>query len=259
MQLKAVILAGGLGTRMREQSEHRPKPMVEIGGKPVLWHIMKNFSHYGITDFIILGGYKVDVIKDFVLNIGPKTDDFTISRQGIRLLGNDRTLSGDWSITVLDTGLTTLTAGRLLKARDLLEGEPFLCTYGDGLADVNVEGLIQKFNSGSNQSLMTVYQPESRFGVVNFDEASQVTAFVEKPKMAEWINIGYFLFGPEIWSVIEGDEPLEQAPLVKLTDYGKLRVNRHSGFWLPMDTYREYQVLRDLWERGDAPWATWIQ
>jgi glucose-1-phosphate cytidylyltransferase len=254
--LKAVILAGGLGTRMKEETEFRPKPMVEIGGRPVIWHIMRGLSQQGVTDFVVLGGYKVDIIKNYFLNLGANTHDFTLEAGNIKLHNLDASTS-NWKVTVVDTGEETLTAGRLKLAREFIGEDPFLCTYGDGLANVPIDKLIWSHEKSGKSATLTVYQPENRFGVLGINEIGEVVSFKEKPKMNDWINIGFFIFEPQIWDYLSHDEPLEESPLKNLVDAQQLNAFMHNGFWLPMDTYREYLLLSRLWKEGSAPWKIW--
>lgn len=256
--MKAVILAGGLGTRMREETEFKPKPMVEIGGRPVLWHLMKIFSSQGIKEFVVLGGYKVEVIKEYFLNISANVSDFTVQNGEVVIHGQGPLEEDSWRVTVVDTGAETLTAGRLLKARHLIGDEPFVCTYGDGLADVEVRALLQKHENSNLGATMTIFQPENRFGVVQVEEG-RVISFKEKPKMTDRINIGFFVFEPVIWDYLRQDEALEDSPLRRLSEDGALGAYEHPGFWMPMDTFREYSALSEMWKLGRAPWATWLK
>lgn len=256
--MKAVLLAGGLGTRMREETEFRPKPMVEIGGMPVLWHIMNMLSHHGIREFVVLTGYKGEQVTDFFANLPNRhshlTFDYSSGADGGQAA---KRIDLDWKVDVLQTGPETPTGGRLLRAKEIIGKEPFLCTYGDGLADVNVSDLVKgHFESGKLAS-MTVVQPANRFGVVDISTDDSVTSFREKPRMTDWINIGYFIFGEGIFSYLDEQHMLEEEPLMKLAKDGQLRANKHLGFWEPMDTFREYQHLNELWKRNEAPWAIW--
>jgi glucose-1-phosphate cytidylyltransferase len=253
--MKLVIFAGGLGTRMREETEFKPKPMVEIGGKPVLWHIMKMYSCQGVQEFVILAGYKGEVIKRFFLDFEAMTQNFT------RVLGDGSlTLHGEsesgWKVTVLDTGLNTPTGGRLLEAQAFIGDEPFFCSYGDGLADINLQSLLNTHQHSSSVATLTAFKPTNRFGILSID-GQMVTEFREKPKMSDWINIGFFLFESKIFNYLDRSEMLEGNALSKLASDGKLAANFHDGFWEPMDTFREYESLNELWESGNAPWKIW--
>ena len=256
--MKAVLLAGGLGTRMREETEFRPKPMVEVGGRPVLWHIMKNLGHFGITDFIVATGYKSDVIKEYYLNYEARNNDFTIE------LGNRDSLTfhdahdeGRWTVTVAYTGDETPTGGRLHKVSKYLDNEQFLVTYGDGLADVDITALRAFHDQQGTLATVTTVQPFSRFGVMEVGEGEKVTQFREKPRLEGWINIGFFLMEREVLNYLTDDCVLEEEPLKRLAASGALNAYRHSGFWQPMDTYREASLLNELWANGTAPWRTW--
>jgi len=257
-ELKAIILAGGLGTRMREETEFRPKPMVEIGGRPVLWHIMKNLAHFGISDFIIATGYKSDMIKEYFLNYESWNNDFTIE------LGKRDSLTfhnahdeAQWSVTIAYTGENTMTGGRVLQASKYLDDQPFLITYGDGLTNVDVNALREYHKSAGSLATVTTVQPTSRFGVMDVDESGHVISFAEKPKLEGWINIGFFIMEPEFLNYLEPDSVLEEEPLARLAKVAELSAYRHEGFWQPMDTYRESLILNELWESGSAPWKTW--
>jgi len=262
VQLKAVILAGGLGTRMREETEYRPKPMVEIGGKPILWHIMKNLYDQGIDDFVILVGYKGQVIKQYFLNYAGLNSDFsiTLSKPDEVTYHPTAGVSAQegWRVTVLDTGLETLTAGRLARAKPHLSEGPFLLTYGDGLADVDVESLTKFHNRSGTVATITIANPVNRFGVVDVDENGLVTAFREKPKGIDSVNIGYMIFEHQIFNYLVADEPLETGPLPSLAREAKLSAFRHDGFFHAMDTVRDQAQLNEIWESGRAPWATWV-
>jgi glucose-1-phosphate cytidylyltransferase len=256
--VKAIILAGGLGTRLREETEFRPKPMVEVGGRPILWHIMKNLAHSGITDFIVATGYKSQMIKEYFLNYEAWNNDFTVElgqRNSLAFHGSHD--EADWTVTVAFTGDLTMTGGRVLRASRYLDGEPFLVTYGDGLANVDVSKLREFHASSESLVTVTTVQPTSRFGLMDVSNNGQVVNFQEKPKMNQWINIGYFIVEPEFVSYLDEQSVLEQDPLAKLAAAGRLSAYRHHGFWQPMDTYREAQLLNELWASGEAPWKTW--
>jgi glucose-1-phosphate cytidylyltransferase len=256
--MKAVLLAGGLGTRMREETEFRPKPMVEVGGRPVLWHIMKILGTQGITEFIVCTGYKSEFIKNYFSNYGAVNQDFTVTlgdQASIEYHGSHDEF--DWKVTVADTGATTMTGGRIKRIRKYLNDEPFLCTYGDGIADIDLPGLQQFHKSHGKTATMTTTQAVSRFGVVDLEEDGTVEKFREKPKVDDWINIGYFIFEQGIFDYLEDNSVLEEEPLHSLAANGEIAAFRHPGFWQPMDTYRESQLLNNLWDSGDAPWKIW--
>lgn len=257
--MKAVLLAGGLGTRMREETEFRPKPMVEVGGKPVLWHIMKVYSQHGIKDFVICAGYKGNVIKNYFYNYAAENLDFTV-RLGDH---NEIVYHGshdefNWTVTVVDTGPNTMTGGRIKRIQRYIGDEAFLCTYGDGIADVDITSLVESHNEANKLATMTTTRPTSRFGVVDLDDSGSVTKFREKPRVDDWVNIGYFVFEPAIFDLIEDDTTvLEEFPLHKLAEDFNISAFKHDGFWQPMDTQREAQQLNQIWETGNAPWKTW--
>jgi len=256
--MKAVILAGGMGTRIREETEFRPKPMVEIGGKPIIWHIMKNLSMQGINDFVICLGYKGEVIKDFFMNYHSRTNDVVLNTSQASHFRSSGSLGGeDWTITLADTGLSTQTGGRINRVSKYLGQESFLCTYGDGVADVNLKEL-QNFHLGHGKiATVTSVNPPSRFGSLTIDDHGKVLEFVEKPGETHWINGGFFIFNPSIFNYLDDDCVLEQEPLRKLVTDSELRAYKHSGFWRPMDTYRESKELNELYEGNKAPWRNW--
>lgn len=256
--MKAVLLAGGLGTRMREETEFRPKPMVEVGGRPVLWHIMKVLGQQGITDFVICAGYKSEYIKNYFYNYGASNLDFTVR------LGDQSTTvfhgshdEFDWTVTVADTGEATSTGGRIKLIEKYVAGESFLATYGDGIADIDLSALTAFHKSHGKTATMTVTQPTSRFGVVEIEDSGLVKQFREKPKVNDWINMGYFVFEPGIFSYLDLESVLEEEPLRKLASEGEIGAHKHSGFWQPMDTYRESLLLNNMWDTGQAPWKIW--
>ncbi len=256
--MKAVLLAGGLGTRMREETEFRPKPMVEVGGKPVLWHIMKILSSQGIKEFIVCTGYKSEHIANYFANYGAVNKDFTVhlgDQASITYHGEHEEL--DWTVTVAYTGAETQTSGRIQRVQKYIGDEPFLCTYGDGIADVDVVALQAFHREHGKLATMTTTRPYSRFGVIDMDADGSVATFREKPQTDDWVNIGYFIFEPGVFEYLGPDSmPLEERPLHTLADRGQLSAFRHNGFWQPMDTYRESQMLNDLWKKG-APWKMW--
>ncbi len=257
--MKAVILAGGLGTRMREETEFRPKPMVEVGGKPVLWHIMKTYSQSGIKDFVICAGYKGNFIKNYFYNYASENLDFTVrlgSHEEIVYHGSHDEF--DWTVSVIDTGPETMTGGRIKRIQPYVGDEPFLCTYGDGIANVDIAASIVKHNQSGKLASMTVAQPTSRFGVIDLEADGTVRKFREKPRVDDWVNIGYFVFQPQVFDYIDSDATvLEEEPLHQLAGDEQLSAFQHHGFWQPMDTPREAAQLNQIWSAGNAPWKTW--
>ncbi|MFN3396565.1 MAG: glucose-1-phosphate cytidylyltransferase [Thermodesulfovibrionales bacterium] len=256
--MKAVILAGGFGTRLSEETSLKPKPMVEIGGKPILWHIMNIYSSHGINEFIIAAGYKGEVIKDYFLNFYAINNDITID------LSNGKTIVHDgnqpnWKVHVIDTGLYTQTGGRLKRLKKWLEGEElFMLTYGDGVADIDIKALINFHRAHGKQATVTTVRAPARFGRIVFDE-DRIVNFYEKPEAAEgWINGGYFVLSPEVLNYIDGDETIwERDPVEGLAKDGQLMGYRHYGFWSCMDTLKEKNYLEELWSSGKAPWKIW--
>lgn len=243
---------------MREETEFRPKPMVEVGGRPVLWHIMKVLGAQGITDFVICAGYKSEYIKNYFYNYGASNLDFTIKLgdQGSAVFHGSHD-EFDWTVTVVDTGPLTPTGARIRKIEKFVQGEQFFCTYGDGIADINLNALIRNHNQGGSIATMTTAKPNSRFGVVDLYTDGRVKSFREKPQGSELVNIGYFIFEPEIFQYLDDDSMLEDTPLRSLAALGELNTNQHEGFWQPMDTFRESQMLNEIWNSGHAPWKMW--
>ncbi|MET0728251.1 MAG: glucose-1-phosphate cytidylyltransferase [Acidimicrobiales bacterium] len=256
--MKAVILAGGLGTRLREETEFRPKPMVEVGGKPILWHLMKLFAFHSITDFVIPIGYRGEVIRDYFLNYEARTNDFTIRLGHTHEIEyHNSHLESGWSVTVVDTGAETPTGGRVKRIQQHVAGERFLATYGDGLADVEIDKLLAFHESHGKLATMTTVRPLSRFGVVQIDPDFTVRSFREKPHTEDSVNAGFFVFEPEIFEYLSDDTALEREPLEALAAARQLAAFPHAGFFQPMDTYREFTLLNSLWSGGDAPWKVW--
>lgn len=258
--MKAVLLAGGLGTRLSEETSVRPKPMVEVGGIPILWHIMKNYSQHGVNDFIVCCGYKGNYIKEWFANYYLRMSDVTFDMAKNEVLYHTPRAE-PWRVTLVDTGDNTMTGGRLGRVRHLLDDdEPFCMTYGDGVADVNIAELIAFHRSEGRLATMTVVQPPGRFGAVALKEdQTQVGQFSEKPAGdGAWINGGFFVLErAALDGVIDDSTVWEQAPLRGLAEVGQLSAYRHSGFWQPMDTLRDKQFLDSLWEEGNAPWRNW--
>ena len=260
--LKVVILCGGYGTRIREVAEHIPKPMIPIGSLPILWHLMKYYAHFGHRDFVLCLGYKGQVIKDFFLNYQTQTKDFTIDLGGKQPLRYHTDHSeSDWRVTLADTGLDAMTGARLRKIRKYVEGEPqFMLTYGDGLADVDLRRLLAFHKSHGKVLTVTGVRPAGRFGELVSNRSSRVTEFNEKPQATGGrISGGFFVCRREIFDYLgEGDDLVfEQAPIKRLVAERELMVHEHDGFWQPMDTHREYQLLNQLFQSGRAPWVKW--
>ena len=259
--MKAVIFAGGLGTRSSEKTQYMPKPMIEIGGKPILWHIMKIYASHGINDFIICAGYKQYVIKEYFMNYFMHNTDMTIdlSDNSMKLLENH---SENWKVTIVDTGLNTMTAGRLKRIRKYLGNETFCMTYGDGVADLDITDTIKAHKESGKTISMTVYKPSGRFGSVHINnETNEVLSFEEKPDgEGNWINAGFFVCEPEIFRYLPEDaDPVmfEREPLVNLVNDGKMHAYKHRGFWKPMDMLRDNQELEKMWNNNNAPWKKW--
>lgn len=258
--MKVVILAGGLGTRLSEETELKPKPMVEIGGKPILWHIMKIYSHYGFNDFVVLTGYKSHIIKEYFINYYNRYSDVTVDMAN-NTVEVHKTRNEPWKVTMLYTGKDTMTGGRIKKAQDYIGNEPFMLTYGDGVSDVNIEELIKCHKESGKLVTMTAVQLSGRFGALVIKDDNMITSFMEKPKGEEsWINGGFFVCQPEVFDYIkEGDKTIfERAPLENLAKDNQLNAYKHRGFWQPMDTLRDKKELTELWKSGKAPWAKWL-
>jgi glucose-1-phosphate cytidylyltransferase len=258
-RLKVVILCGGLGTRLREETEFRPKPMVEVGGKPILWHIMKVFAHYGLHDFVLCLGYRGNAIKEYFLNYEAMNNDFTITlgkESNIRHHGaHNEEL---FRVTLVDTGPNTMTGGRVKRIERYVDGDTFMATYGDGLADVNIDNLLAFHRSHGKLATITSVWPISRFGVLELDDHGRVKTFAEKPHVEGWINAGFFVFNRGVFDYFGGDScVMEHEPMERLAADGQLVAFRHDGFFLAMDTYREYETLNRIWESGQVPWKVW--
>ena len=258
-QMKVLILAGGQGTRMREETEYRPKPLVDIGGRPVLWHIMKTYAHHGLKDFVICLGYKGSMIKEYFLNYEVMNNDFTINlgRQQ-KIAHHDSHDEQDYSVTLADTGVATMTGGRVRRAARYIDGDLFALTYGDGLCDVDIGKLVAFHKAHGKLATLTAVQPTSRFGLLDLSAEGQVRTFVEKPQMEGFVNGGFFIFHRKVLDYIKDDATvLERDPLERLADEGQLMAYRHKGFFFAMDTYREYKLLNEMWDAGEAPWKVW--
>ena len=256
--MKVVILAGGKGTRIQEESLIKPKPLIEIGSKPIIWHIMKTYSHYGFKEFVICCGYKGYLIKEYFANFSLHNSDVTISikKNEIKVHKNN---NEDWKITLIDTGDDSLTGGRILRIKDFV-GEEFLLTYGDGVADVNISKLIEHHKINKKIATMTVVQPQGRFGVVEFNTKNNlIENFSEKLKGdGAWINGGFFVLNKKIFDYLKDDFTIwEKEPLEKLSKENQLIAFKHDNFWYPMDTMRDKDYLENLWEKNEAPWKLW--
>lgn len=256
--MKILILAGGLGTRLSEETDLKPKPMVEIGGKPILWHIMKIYSKYGFNDFVVLLGYKGYYIKEYFANYFLHQSDVTIdmSNGKMEVLNNS---SEPWKVTLLDTGLKSMTGGRVKRAQDIIGDEPFMLTYGDGVSNIDIEELVKFHKSHGKAITMTSAQPDGRFGALEIKSTNQVTSFHEKPKGdGYWINAGYFVCEPKVFDyIMEDSTTFEQEPLKNLASAGEMFTYKHEGFWKPMDTLKDKNDLNKLWDTNKAPWKVW--
>ena len=254
--MKVLLLAGGFGTRLSEETDIKPKPMLDIGGKPILWHIMKTYSHYGFNDFVILLGYKGYYIKEYFANYFLHQSDVTIDMSdGSMEIHNNS--SEPWKVTLLDTGLDSMTGGRIKRAQDFIGDKPFMLTYGDGVSDINIEELVKFHKTHGKAMTMTSAQPDGRFGALNIDDNNKVKEFKEKPKGdGSWINAGYFVCDKDIFKYIENgdDVVLEQEPLKLLAKDNQLFTYKHEGFWMPMDTLRDKIKLEKIWKEKNAPW-----
>lgn len=258
--MKVLILAGGLGTRLSEETKLIPKPMVEIGSRPILWHIMKIYSHWGFNDFIILTGYQSHIIKDYFINYYNRYSDITVD------LANDtvevhKTRTEPWKVTMLYTGQSAMTGARIKKAQKYIDNEPFLLTYGDGVSDVNIKEAIESHKKSGKLITMTAVQPTGKFGAIAIDKDNSITSFKEKPKGdGSWINGGYFVCENEVFNYIkENDDSVvfEKEPLENLAHDGKLNAYKHKGFWRPMDMLKDKNDLNEMWHNGSAPWKVW--
>jgi glucose-1-phosphate cytidylyltransferase len=257
--VKVVILCGGLGTRLREETEYRPKPMVEIGGRPILWHIMKTYAHFGFTDFILCLGYRGAVVKKYFLNYEAMNNDFTICLgQKSHVQFNGAHAEQDFRVTLADTGLNTMTGGRVHRVRRYLDSGTFMVTYGDGVADVDIQKLLAFHRSHGRAATLTTVRPISRYGMLELREDGAVGNFNEKPRIDGWANAGYLVLEPRVLDYLAADDcVLEKEPLGRLAAEGELMAYRHEGFFFAMDTYREYLQLNELWATGEAPWKVW--
>lgn len=257
--MKVVILAGGKGTRISEESQLKPKPMIEIGGMPILWHIMKIYSYYGFNEFIICCGYKGQMIKDYFIHYYTYQTDSTFSLRD-RKIEVHESHAEPWKVTLANTGLDTLTAGRILKIKEYIKDEEFLLTYGDGVSDVDINKLIEFHHEQGKIATITTTQPPGRFGALKIDkETNQVNGFKEKARADQaWVNAGFMVLNKKIFEYLgDGSEMLEVGPLETIAMEGEMTAYKHEGFWSPMDTLRDKNYLEELWETGNAPWKIW--
>lgn len=257
--MKVVILAGGYGTRIGEESHLKPKPMVEIGEKPILWHIMKIYSSFGFNEFIVCLGYKGYCIKEYFANYFLHESDVTFDFTNNNRRDIHANSAEPWKVTLVNTGLDTMTGGRVKRIKPYVRNEPFMLTYGDGVADVNISELVDYHQSHGRLATVTITQPTGRFGAIDLSGFNQVLGFQEKPKGDNsWINAGFFVMEPEVFDYIVDDATiLEKEPLEKLALDGQLMGYKHTGFWQPMDTLRDKNLLDSLWQAGKAPWKIW--
>ncbi len=257
--MKVVILAGGLGTRLSEETDLRPKPMVEIGGRPILWHIMKMYSYWGLNDFVILTGYKSHIIKDYFINYYTRYSDITVdmAKNAVEI-HNHR--NEPWKVTMLYTGPDTMTGGRIIHAKDFLNNERFMLTYGDGVSNINIQNLIKSHEKAGKIATLTSVQPSGKFGALSIEADGSISSFKEKPQGdGAWINGGFFVLEPEVFDYIDNssDTIFEKEPLEKLAKNCELNAYKHNGFWRAMDTLKDKNELTDMWKSGNAPWAMW--
>lgn len=252
--MKVILLAGGFGTRLSEYTESIPKPMVSVGGKPILWHIMRSFASFGHKDFYLALGYKAEVVKEYFLNYRSLNSDFSVNMKSGEVVPH-QTDDTDWKVTLVQTGLESMTGGRVKRMQKFIGNETFMLTYGDGLANVNIKKLLKFHRSHGKMVTVTAVHPGARFGELEMD-GDKVSSFQEKPQMVQgWINGGFFVIEPKFFDLIGGDKTiLERDPLEKAAAMGELMAFRHQGFWQCMDTKRDRDLLEDLWQKGDAPW-----
>ena len=257
--MKVVILCGGQGTRLREETEYRPKPLVDVGGRPILWHIMKVYAHYGFREFVLCLGYRGNMIKEYFLNYEAMTNDFTISLGRMRAIDyHDAHQEQKFNVTLADTGLNTMTGGRVKRAGKYIDGDTFMVTYGDGVSDVDVSKLLAFHKSHGKLATVTTVRPSSRFGLLDLKDDGMLAKFAEKPQTEGWINAGFFVFNRRVLDYLGGDDCImEREPLERLVADGQIMGYRHEGAFFAMDTYREYLALNELWSAGKAPWKVW--
>lgn len=257
--MKVLILAGGLGTRLSEESDVRPKPMVEIGERPILWHIMKIYSHYGFNDFVVLTGYKSHVIKDYFINYYTRYSDITVDLR-YNSVEIHKTRTEPWKVTMLYTGQDSMTGARIKKAKDYVKNETFMLTYGDGVGNININELIDSHKKSGKIATVTAVKKAGRFGSLTIENDNTISSFVEKPDDGNyWVNGGFFVLEPSIFDYISDDDNImwEHEPLSAIASEGKLNAYKHNGFWRPMDTLRDKMELNQMWQENKAPWKVW--
>lgn len=256
--MKVILLAGGFGTRLSEETIIKPKPMVQIGDKPILWHIMKIYAHYNFTDFIICLGYKGYIIKEYFANYYLHQSDVTFNLKTNSMQIHHNTAE-PWKVTLVETGLNTMTGGRLLRIKDYIGNNTFMMTYGDGVSNINISELIKHHNNSNQIATLTAAQPSGRFGALRIRGNDMVTKFKEKPSGdGNWVNAGFFVLEPEIFNYLENDSTIfETEPLQTLASEGNLKAYQHNGFWMPMDKLSDKNDLERMWESGNAPWKVW--
>jgi glucose-1-phosphate cytidylyltransferase len=260
--VKIVILCGGLGTRLREETEFRPKPLVEIGGKPILWHIMKLYAHHSFRDFVLCLGYRGNMIKEYFLNYDAMNNDFTICLgQKFKFQYDGFYPERDFRVTLADTGQDSQTGGRVARIKKYIDGDTFMLTYGDGVTDLDIARVLRFHKSHGKLATVTAVRPTSRFGILDLaSDGAHVRNFMEKPRADHWTSAGFFVMNRRVFDYLGGDDCiLEREPLERLTAEGQLMAYQHHGFFFAMDTYREHKLLNELWNSGEAPWAVWTR
>lgn len=255
--MQVVILCGGMGTRIRDVSEAKPKPMLDIGGNPILWHIMKTYAYHGYKDFILCLGYKHDVIKDYFLNYEYLNNDFTIDLHSREKLVHHNTHTEDWKVTLVNTGLNSKKGTRIQKVSEHITSDQFMLTYGDGVCDVNISDLVKYHNDSGKKVTFTGVNPISRFATVDTNDAGEIVDWNEKKSLEGYINAGYFVINKEVLNYIEGDVEFEEEPMKKLALEKNVAMYKHNGFWQCMDTIRDYRFLNGLYQKNEAPWIKW--
>ena len=257
--MKVVVLCGGVGTRLREETEFRPKPMVEVGGRPILWHIMKTYAHYGFREFVLCLGYRGNIIREYFLNYEAMNNDFTICLgPNSQVQYHELHTEQGFQVTLAETGADSMTGGRIARIRKYVDGDTFLLTYGDGVSDVDIGKLLAFHQSHGKIATVTTVPPISRFGMIELGEESRVRTFNEKPRTDGWMSAGYFVLNRGVFDYLGGDDCIfERQPMERLAADGQLIAYQHDGFFFAMDTFREYQHLNELWSRGKAPWRVW--